>query len=244
MNRSTPPDPADSPEGGFLSRWSRRKSQARQPGDAPADAAASATAASTTAAATTASATTVSENAANATNAAPPRTAEPAAPPPTLDEVAQLDANSDYRRFAARDVDPSVRNAAMKKLFHSDPHFNVMDGLDVYIDDYNSAAPLPKAMLRNLLQARVLGLIDDELKEQERPEDLLAPPQAAAVEVDALGTEGAQSLAPVERPEPVSALPAWPDTAAETAAETPRAGAGEGCEGAGSIQPGVDSSAS
>ena len=30
----------------------------------------------------------------------------------------------------------------MKKLF-SDPHFNVMDGLDTYIDDYGKPDPLP-----------------------------------------------------------------------------------------------------
>jgi hypothetical protein len=33
-----------------------------------------------------------------------------------------------------------VRNAALKKLF-TDPHFNVMDGLDVYIDDYGKPDP-------------------------------------------------------------------------------------------------------
>jgi hypothetical protein len=69
----------------------------------------------------------------------------------------------------ARDVDPEVRNAAFKKLFHSDPHFNVMDGLDVYIDDYNTPNPLPVAVMKTLVQARALGLIDDELKEQEPP---------------------------------------------------------------------------
>ena len=30
----------------------------------------------------------------------------------------------------------------MKKLF-SDPHFNVMDGLDTYIDDYGKPDPIP-----------------------------------------------------------------------------------------------------
>ena len=88
---------------------------------------------------------------------------------PTLGDVEQLDASSDYRAFVGRDVDPQVRNAAFKKMFHSDPHFNVMDGLDVYIDDYNTPQPLPVAVMKTLLQARALGLIDDELKEQELP---------------------------------------------------------------------------
>jgi hypothetical protein len=91
--------------------------------------------------------------------------------------VEALTAQSDFTRFAARDVDPQVRNAAMKKLFHSEPQFNVMDGLDVYIDDYNTPDPLPKAIMRTMLQARSLGLLDDELKEQELPAD---PPQPVA----------------------------------------------------------------
>ena len=49
----------------------------------------------------------------------------------------------------------------MKKLF-SDPHFNVMDGLDTYIDDYGKPDPIPLSMLRRMNQAAVLGLFDDE----------------------------------------------------------------------------------
>ena len=48
------------------------------------------------------------------------------------------------QRFAARDVSPEVKNAAMKKLF-TDPRYNVMDGLDVYIDDYSKPDPIPHA---------------------------------------------------------------------------------------------------
>ena len=59
----------------------------------------------------------------------------------------------------------------MKKLFASDPHFNVMDGLDTYIDDYNKFEPIPKSMLRQLVSARALGLIDDELEEQPKPDN-------------------------------------------------------------------------
>jgi cell division septation protein DedD len=82
--------------------------------------------------------------------------------------VAQLTPESDYAAFAKRSVDPQVRNAAMKKLF-TDPHYNVMDGLDTYIDDYNKSDPIPKSMLRQMVQARFLGLLDDELEEQPKP---------------------------------------------------------------------------
>jgi Protein of unknown function (DUF3306) len=92
-------------------------------------------------------------------------------PPPTLEDVAQLTNESDFSRFVAPDVDPGVKNAAMKKLFACDPHFNVMDGLDTYIDDYNKFEPLTKSMLRQLVSARALGLIDDELEEQPKPDN-------------------------------------------------------------------------
>jgi hypothetical protein len=90
-------------------------------------------------------------------------TAQP--PAPTLQDVEGLGKDSDFSRFAQRDVAPDVRNAAMKKLF-ADPHFNVMDGLDVYIDDYSQGETIPKAMLRQMVQARSLGLLDDDLTDQ------------------------------------------------------------------------------
>ena len=87
----------------------------------------------------------------------------PTLPPPTLDDVAALDRHSDFRRFVATDATPEVRNAAMRKLF-SDPHFNVMDGLDTYIDDYGKPDPIPASMLRRMVQSQALGLFADEEK--------------------------------------------------------------------------------
>ena len=45
----------------------------------------------------------------------------------------------------------------MKKLF-TDPHFNVMDGLDIYIGDYTQADPLPPGMLEKMVGAELLNL--------------------------------------------------------------------------------------
>jgi len=139
---------------GFLSRWSRRKGRVQQGGlPQPAPEPRPATPA--------APAPVVRET-------APPRAAPApaeAAPLPTLADVAQLTRESDFARFVAPNVDPAVRNAAMKKLF-ADPHFNVMDGLDTYIDDYNKFEPIPRSMLRQMVNARALGLLDDELEEQ------------------------------------------------------------------------------
>jgi hypothetical protein len=83
------------------------------------------------------------------------------APKPTLEDVQQLTPESDYSNFMARGVAPDVKNAAMKKLF-TDPHFNVMDRMDVYIDDYSQPDPLPAGMLRQMASAKFLNLLDDE----------------------------------------------------------------------------------
>ena len=85
---------------------------------------------------------------------------EPAKPLSLIDAQA-LDVESDFMPFMARGVAPEVRNAAMKKLF-ADPHYNVMDGLDIYIDDYSKSVPLPAAVVRQLVSAQFLGLFNED----------------------------------------------------------------------------------
>ena len=93
--------------------------------------------------------------------------AEPSAPepPPTLADAQTLTPQSDFKPYMSAQVTPEVRNAAMKKLF-ADPHFNVMDGLDIYIDDYTKPDPLPMSMMRQMASANFLGLFDDEKKQE------------------------------------------------------------------------------
>ena len=92
-----------------------------------------------------------------------PETLPPPPPPPplTMDDVALLTPQSDYARFVAPNVDENVKRAAMKKLF-TDPHYNIMDGLDTYIDDYGRPDPIPESMLRQMTQSKFLGLFDHE----------------------------------------------------------------------------------
>lgn len=79
-------------------------------------------------------------------------------PPPTLEDVEKMDVKSpDFSAFMRSDVDPVVQQAALKKMF-SDPHFNVMDGLDIYIDDYTKSDPIPLDMLKRMRQSDLLGL--------------------------------------------------------------------------------------
>jgi hypothetical protein len=97
--------------------------------------------------------------------------------PPTLDDVAHLSRSSDFSRFIAPGVDETVKRAAMKKLF-SDPHFNVMDGLDVYIEDYNITTPLTEADLRKMAQSQFLRLFEQD--EPPAPKEAMANPDGAA----------------------------------------------------------------
>jgi Protein of unknown function (DUF3306) len=97
--------------------------------------------------------------------------AAPAKPPaPTLEDVAKLVAGDDVKRFVAPDVDPTVKNAALKKLF-TEPQFNVMDGLDTYIDDYGKPDPIPESMLRQMVQSKMLGLFADEPDERDERDE-------------------------------------------------------------------------
>ena len=88
----------------------------------------------------------------------------------------------------------------MKKLF-SDPHFNVMDGLDIYIDDYGKPDPIPLSMLRRMNQSAALGLFDKELDPaaSEAPLPVLpaqASPDGAGPAVVAESTSPLPALAP------------------------------------------------
>jgi hypothetical protein len=144
----------------FLSRWSRRKAAVRDGAAVPAEPAAAVPVRPVGAQPAPAAA--VAVGPAGAAPAAASAETAPRPPPeplPTLDDVSRLTPESDYTRFVARGVDPTVKNAALKKLF-TDPHFNVMDGLDTYIDDYGRPDPLPPGMLEQLFQSRGLGLFD------------------------------------------------------------------------------------
>lgn len=79
----------------------------------------------------------------------------------SLDDVKLLTKDSDFKPFMSQNVGVDVRNAAMKKLF-ADPHFNVMDGLDIYIDDYSKSDPIPDAMLRAMTSSKFLKLFDED----------------------------------------------------------------------------------
>ena len=102
---------------------------------------------------------------------------------PPLDK---LTPESDYRAFFHPKVNEDVRRAALKKLF-SDPHFNIMDGLDVYIDDYSKTEPIPAAMLAGLKQAQnILKWAKEDAEEREKKKLQQEAASAQALESPAL----------------------------------------------------------
>ena len=130
--------------------------------------------------------------------AAPPAPAPASTePPPELPPVEKLTIDSDFSGFFHPKVDEDLRRSALRKLF-SDPHFNVMDGLDVYIDDYSKSEPIPPAMLASLKQAQRILEWAAETEEEaqarrkaadapapadDEPEALPAPADEAAGEI-------------------------------------------------------------
>jgi Protein of unknown function (DUF3306) len=84
--------------------------------------------------------------------------AQPAPPAlPSLEDAKLLTNRSDFIPFMRDGVSPAARNTALKTLF-TDPQFNVMDMMDVYVDDYSKPDPIPEALLRMLNQSIDLGL--------------------------------------------------------------------------------------
>lgn len=198
---------------GFLSRWSRLKTEAReqkvreddlpppqqqqhqQPApaaDLPPDAAAPP---------------------AVDTAATRPADTEPAAPaaaeePLDLPDIDSLTRESDYTVFLQEKVPAALRKQALRKLWRSDPVFANLDGLNDYDDDYSKPA-IVGAAVRTAY---------DALRGYAPPPEAEAEEGAAEAEVaDASDAEGAAEEPSVddavqnERADPASAGDEEPD---------------------------------
>jgi hypothetical protein len=172
----------------FLSRWSRRKSAERRGEPEPEQEAVAPPA----------------EVAPVAESGEPAKPAPDAPPPLTLEDAAKLTPADDFAPFVAHGVDEGVKRAALKKLF-ADPHFNVMDGLDTYIDDYSKPDPIPPEMLRALRHTVGLKLFEP-LDEEGVPPTGIEP----VSEASPVAKEDAED-APAELTEP----PPAPDAPAQ-----------------------------
>ena len=170
-------DNTETPKPFSLKRWSQRKLAAAQtapPQPSP-----------TTAAAVPAAMAPV--------DAAPAAVADPSPPLPPVDS---LTFDSDYSAFMQPKIAEETKRAALRKLF-SDPSFNVMDGLDIYVGDYTQSDPMPSGMLEKL--TAVYAMLDPAEPGQADTTDATgatttaAPASAADVE----SLEAAVTEAPV-----------------------------------------------
>jgi uncharacterized protein DUF3306 len=152
----------------------------------------------------------------------PGQAAAPIADAAPLPAIESLTIDSDFGAFLGAEVDEKLKLQALKRLF-SDPHFNVMDGLDTYIDDYSIPDPIAPNLVRQLTQARyIFDPPRTRVNEAGVVEDV--PADDAAVDADAPAVDALP-----ESP-PTSIVPAAPSAGADVAAEaeatdaTPREG--------------------
>ena len=112
--------------------------------------------------------------------AKPPAPAD-VAKPVELPPIDSLTFESDFTAYLRSNVEESVKRAALKKLLH-DPRFNVMDGLDTYIDDYTKNDPIPEEMLKTLEHARSTLFGPRTESAQNEADNAKAEPETAAGE--------------------------------------------------------------
>ncbi|MBK8741970.1 MAG: DUF3306 domain-containing protein [Betaproteobacteria bacterium] len=191
----------------FLSRWSRLKRAQAADAEAPAAERPDAAPPAVPSPVASPGVTTSASSASFSTSA----TVAPAAPvAPALPAIDTLTMDSDYGQFFQPKVPEALKRAAVKKLF-TDPHFNIMDGLDTYIDDYSKPDPIPPEMLARLVQAR--DIIDHP--SDRKPEAVEAAPvvaevegvegQAGAEETEVIASEVVDGEAAPETAKPVTA---------------------------------------
>ncbi len=118
-------------EGLSLSRWSRLKRRGGEAAIAPAS-----------------EVLTVPED---ASDAALPLTAADAENVAELNlpQLSSISLTEDFTPFMQAKVPQALRRQALKALF-KEPHFNVMDGLDTYIDDYTVFEPITPEVMATL----------------------------------------------------------------------------------------------
>jgi Protein of unknown function (DUF3306) len=140
-------------------------------------------------------------------------TTETNPPLPTIESLTQ---ESDFSPFMGKDVAADLRNQAMKKLF-TNPHYNVQDGLDIYIGDYTKSDPIPLEMLRKMTQSKALFLFEEE----EKAEAEAAALAAADSDNSNNGDEAITNAPLIEAAEPLIETEPAPEKEAATHAHSP-----------------------
>jgi len=164
-----------------LSRWSRRKLEARRQAESGLP----------------------PREAEEALESAPSRAGEAVEPEPEkpvlsdadMPDVDSLDENSDYSQFMSAGVSDKLRNLALRKLFHT-PSFNIRDGLDEYDDDFTQFEKLGDIVTSDMKHRIEM--------EQQKLREKLAEQQAEgeAVETDSAELDAVEDIEDDEEAQP------------------------------------------
>lgn len=130
----------------------------------------------------------------------PPPPLAPSAPPEAaaLPDPATLNFDDDFSAYLGAQVPAALKRAALSKLF-ADPSFNRMDGLDVYIENYNLVPDLSAEERDLLAHARQL------LRPEPPPDgtEVASTPPPARTEPTARAAEAApRTSEPAVAPRP------------------------------------------
>jgi len=176
---------------GFISRWSRRKEEAREPEreeEAPP--------------------------ASQEDQAVKPEAADEAEVVAQLPDIDSLDETSDFSAFMKEGVPQALKRKALRRLWRVNPVFSFLDGMNEYDEDFNIVTTGPEGV-KTIYQVGkgMLGGRDEEEPAEPTPaEDEVAegPESAEPQEANDPAEEGEQDD-DSELPDPPEVLPA-PDT--------------------------------
>ena len=140
-----------------------------------------------------------------------------------LPQLSSISIVEDFTPFMQAKVPQALRQQALKALF-KEPHFNVMDGLDTYIDDYTVFEPITPEVMATLSSWKTI---------MNPPQQVVAPGGYA---VDVESEEGKAVLAARAEAQSHEAL------RDDATTPLPPGGGGAGGEGDGEASVVVDSS--
>lgn len=113
---------------------------------------------------------------------------QPELPLPTEEDLQAVEQGGDIKAFMVEKVSTELKNKAFKALF-SRPEFNVMDGLDIYIDDYNKFTPLSQEDIGKMtLSKQLLSRPDLEILKKSEIDEGLERVGAVLSETDDSGS--------------------------------------------------------
>ena len=176
---------SDESEEGFVSRWARRKSDAKDAARRPPPAAES------------------EEGTAADRAAGPPAEIDPA--DLHLPDPDTLDAEADFTVFLKEGVPEAIRRRALRRLWRLNPVLANLDGLNDYDDDFTDAATVVEGLKTLYKVGQGMVTEEDETPEEpvEADEETQGTPETAkpAAEDEAPQLEAASEQLPETREE-------------------------------------------